>query len=140
MSGIPGAGKDKYVSEVYPNADVVSADSFFMSNGIYQFDASKLSEAHAFCMRKFLQDTYLRHPTIIVNNTNTRIEEIAPYYAIGKAYGAVVRLITIYCDVEKAAIRNVHGVPAQVCQSMAERLANRILPPFWEIETWEVKS
>lgn len=59
--------------------------------------------------------------------------EIAPYYAAAAAYGVPVEMITLVVDPEVAAARNVHGVPIQGIKAMAERIKNRRLPPFWDI-------
>lgn len=147
MSGISGAGKDTYIKGVHPTAQVVSADHFFMVGGEYRFDPTKLGYAHASCMRDFItkcqktndaQVMLGRHSGhIIVNNTNTTTEEIAPYYSVAKAFGAEVTLLTLHCDPEIAAKRNVHGVPLQAIRAMAQRIADRRIPPFWDIRQIE---
>ncbi len=48
--GLPGSGKStltKKIANVYPSAVVCAGDDFFIDqNGNYNFDASKLHEAH----------------------------------------------------------------------------------------------
>lgn len=133
MSGISGAGKDTWIAKNHPEAAVVSADSFFMKDGSYTFDASKLGEAHSFCIRRFIELVRIVYPTILVNNTNLTSEEIAPYYAIGKAYGYEVELVTLYCRPKVAADRNSHGVSLETCIGMLSRLNMRVIPPYWEL-------
>jgi hypothetical protein len=68
---------------------------------------------------------------LVVNNTNTTLVEIAPYYAIAAAYGLEVDLITLLCPPSIAAERNVHGVSLAACEAMDRRIRSRELPPFW---------
>lgn len=133
MSGLPGSGKNYWIEKNHPSAAVVSADDYFMKEGIYQFDAEKLGEAHSFCIRRFIELTRIVYPTIMVNNTNLTSEEIAPYYAIGKAYGYEVELVTLYCRPKVAADRNIHGVSLETCIGMLSRLNMRVIPPYWEL-------
>jgi hypothetical protein len=58
MSGISGSGKDTYIennfyTEHYPPS-ICSADDYFMKDNKYQFNHSKLNEAHGYCLKKFL--------------------------------------------------------------------------------------
>lgn len=157
MSGSSGSGKDTYIKQRFPHAFkklsapmideliddgaslqlVCSADHYFEKSGSYKFDASKLNEAHSECLRDYID--YVQYgfenqndSIVIVNNTNTTVEEIAPYYSIAKAYGATVELVTLVINPEKAAARNVHNVPLASCQAMHKRINARKLPPFWK--------
>jgi hypothetical protein len=71
---------------------------------------------------------------VIVDNTNTTIMEVSPYVAVGQAYGHDVEIITVEADVEIAAARNVHGVPANAVRQMARRLEESAqqFPPWWK--------
>ena len=138
LSGIPGAGKGSWVEENRDNVDyIVSADDYFMVNGEYKYNYQQIQEAHNSCLKKFVE--YIQHvpataqAVIVVDNTNTTSEEIAPYYAIAKAYGAEVALLTFTCSAEVSAARNLHGVPLKSSTVMEKRLAKRILPAHWQI-------
>tara|TARA_B110000503_G_scaffold141849_1_gene236663 strand:- start:1838 stop:2347 length:510 start_codon:yes stop_codon:yes gene_type:complete len=142
MSGVSGAGKDTWIKkfqETNPDVKtfVVSADSYFTTkDGVYNFNPSKLGEAHNACIRDFIQHVrnYIEEDGVVfVNNTNTTSEEIAPYYAIASAYGAEVELVTVYALPHIAAKRNVHGVPEKGIQAMHDRIQARKIPPFWNI-------
>lgn len=135
--GISGAGKSTFIAGRHPGALVCSADQYFMVDGEYRFDPSKIGEAHAWCLRTF---TYLIGPDsragnsvseIVVDNTNTTVAELAPYAALALAYGHELEVITIHCDPTVAHARNTHGVPLEVVQRMSEQLALRKLPPWW---------
>ncbi len=138
MSGPSGSGKSTAVRERWPVARVFSADSFFMASGDYRFDASKLSEAHATCLRGFIE--YIRKPhtegVVVVDNTNCTAHEIAPYYAAAEAYGwppFVARMEVNYADLDMMARRNAHGVPIDVIdlQTAAFLSLHRVDFPRW---------
>lgn len=133
MRGIPGSGKSTLVKrlvEACPTARVVSADHFFMQDGVYVFDPSKLSQAHAACRRAFLHQM-VREPfnrgVVIVDNTNTHAWEIELYVGVALAYDVPVRILRLDVSAEVAAMRNIHGVPPGVVRAMAERM-NESLP------------
>lgn len=139
MSGVSGSGKSTYVHEHFPDAMVCSADHHFMKNGEYNFNPSLLGEAHKMCIQRFTmglidpENPYT--DTIVVDNTNTTSEEIAPYYALGSTFAEKVELITLIpYDPNTCFIRNKHGVPLPAILGMHERLLNRKLPPFWEMK------
>ena len=135
LSGVSGSGKSTYARTRLGSADVVSADSYFYSigGGKYAFDASKLSEAHGACFRRFIQ--LLQHTdenTIVVDNTNTTTEEIAPYVLGAQAFGATCEIVTL-----RGEYSNEHGVPAGTIVAQRTRIENRKLPPWWKSsEVW----
>lgn len=130
LCGISGSGKSSFARENYPDAMVVSADNFFVRpDGTYAFDVARLSEAHATCLRRWID--FLRAGCdVVCDNTNTTTEELAPYVATALAYGADVEVIVLDCPVDVAAARNVHGVPYNVVAAQAARLAKLTPPRF----------
>lgn len=130
LQGIPGAGKSSSIS---PTAKVVSADHFFVMNGKYQFNPRLLTQAHAACLRQYVQFLQAGEEEVVVDNTNTSVAEIAPYYALAEAYGYAVKIHTHLCDAETGAKRNIHGVSLDACERMVSRIerTNRELPPWW---------
>lgn len=134
MSGIPGSGKSTYAREHFPHANILSADDFFVRNGIYTFDPKLLKDAHEFCLRRFAWDSQVQDQTLIVDNTNTTALEICPYAALALAYGHELKIITLKCDVETAFKRNKHNVPLESIQRMHDRLEKRVLPKRWPNE------
>lgn len=68
----------------------------------YRFDPAKLPEAHAQCLKKFIRTAQgntggALGDVIIVDNTNSTVAEIAPYYAIAEAYGYDTRILRVRC-------------------------------------------
>lgn len=139
MRGIPGSGKSTKAREMIgdrksPQALIVSADDYFINigEGVYKFVPALLGEAHASCMKKFLHAVYVEESDlVIVDNTNTRVEEIAPYYSVGKALRYDVEIIQVDCEPTIAAARNSHGVPLDKVLQMYDRMNRARLP--WKV-------
>lgn len=130
MRGIPGSGKSSFVklmedclAEMIPADDmlVVSADDIHIVNGVYKFDGSKLGEGHAQCFRGALRAIEDMIPIIVVDNTNTTNVEMAPYVAMAQAFRYNVHVVHLSVDVNVAARRNIHGVPAKTIEGMSQR-------------------
>lgn len=137
LSGASGSGKSSYIGQCdHPNS-VVSADHYFEKNGEYKFDPSKLSEAHGLCFYNFIE--WCRQPSyegmsIYVDNSNTTVEEIAPYILGASAYGVTARIVTLMAtpsDAQLLADRNRHGVNEKTIRAQLQRIQARKLPPWW---------
>jgi NEDD4-binding protein 2 len=132
MRGASGAGKDWWIRRhVVPSAVIVSADDFFMKDGHYEFDRERLPEAHDMCLRTFLAAIERRAELIIVNNTNTRVWELAPYYRVAEAAGYDVEIIWLIADPLTCFGRSRHNVAAEVIQQMITGVDS--LPPWWQV-------
>ena len=134
LVGIPGAGKSSFANKA--GGAVVSADAYFTNTeGDYDFDAVKIGDAHADCLRKFVDLLQAKEDSIIVDNTNTRVSEIAPYAALALAYGYSHEIIIIECSIDLAITRNTHDVPAKTISDMALRINSlqSELPPYWTV-------
>ena len=144
MCGLPGSGKSTLAHQLTRGQAfcMVSADSFFMENGVYQFNASRLPQAHNQCLRNFaeaLHGQYDGSGGIIVDNTNCSLTEIAPYYRLAQAYNYKPTVLYIPADAETCAQRNVHGVPLEGILKMETRLlfAQRNWPHDWRRLKWQ---
>lgn len=131
LIGPSGAGKSTFSA----GALVVSADFYFMKDGEYHFDPSKLGDAHNACVRAWIEGVQAGHG-VVCDNTNTTLVEIAPYMATAIAYGLDVEVIAFVAEPEQAAAlarRNRHGVPEKVIQGQIARIADTLKawPPFW---------
>lgn len=73
-------------------------------------------------------------PILVVDNTNTMAEEIAPYYSVAKAYGYQVELVTLLIDSSIAYQRNIHSVPLHAVENQDARLRARKLPKFMDLK------
>lgn len=139
LRGVSGAGKSTYISKREDvNTTIVSADFFFidLDTKEYKFDGSKLPQAHAACLRDFINacDSSGNEQKIYVDNTNTTVAELAPYVAIAAAYGHDCEIVTVRADTVAAAERNLHGVPLTGVIAQANRLAaaEKDFAPWWK--------
>lgn len=131
LRGLPGSGKST-LAKGFNNSVVVSADNYFTLNGVYRFEPTKIGQAHNHCMREFLKATQMLVPTIVVDNTNIRLWEMAPYRLIGLALGYTVRIIRVDCAVNLCIKRNIHNVPPATIERMSTSF--EAIPNFFGVE------
>ncbi|XP_065309514.1 NEDD4-binding protein 2-like [Dermacentor albipictus] len=130
MRGLPGSGKTTLAQKICGRGVVLSADHFFCQGGRYNFDKSRLSEAHEWNKRrarKFIQEG--RSP-IIIDNTNVEMWEMMPYVAL--ALRATYHVCVLEPDTpwkfdsRELTQKNMHGVPKRTIDSMLERYDRNI--------------
>jgi len=130
IRGIPGSGKSFYASEFCRRKNLVasnlicSADDFFMSCGVYVFDPTKLPQAHALCMRKFMGLlTVSKLSPVFVDNTHIKKWEYANYRFLAEQCGYEVEIVEFraetVADIAICAGRNSHRVPQEIVWRMA---------------------
>lgn len=116
IRGLPGSGKTTmakaYAVKGYVHCE---ADQYFDNDGTYVFDASKLSAAHADCLRRTIEalDAF---DSVVVSNTFTRQWEMEPYRLAAKRRGVLFRVIEAVGEWP-----NVHGVPDETIERMRAR-------------------
>jgi len=114
---------------------IVGADDLFTDEetGEYRFDPAKIGAAHGYCFQRAIE-AVRRGFTVIVDNTNTTVAEIAPYMLLAQAYGIPARVITLRCDVETAHGRAKHGASREAIKQMHADLEAAVLPSWWAHE------
>lgn len=113
IRGLPGSGKTT-IAKSRPGIHI-EADQYFMVNGCYFFDRSKLRDAHAWCLRE--TETALRNGhSVNVSNTFTQHWEMRPYFDLAKRIGVAVEIVEAIGNWP-----NVHGVPDDVIARMRAR-------------------
>jgi predicted kinase len=139
MRGISGSGKSTLTRKILTDLPrkqsslIVSADHFFLDpEGNYKFNPALLGNAHLDCERRFLEGCQAGIDTIIVDNTNMKLWEMAPYRTIGMLYGYFIRYISLTCDPQIAQERNKHGVPLHVIQNQVKNFEP--VPKSWGTE------
>jgi predicted kinase len=132
MRGPSSFGKSTYAARTWPGAAVCSADHFMYEGGVYRFAQEKLPEAHRLCMTKFVFHLTQGTDVIVVDNTNIRVEDIAPYYRLAETFGAEVRVVQMVANPFRTAGRNVHGVPPNRVLAMYRLMGP--LPKEWAVD------
>jgi predicted kinase len=114
IRGVSGSGKTTLAQKI--GAVVMEADQYFEDAvGGYNFDASKLKEAHAYC--KSGVDYWMKHNhDVVVSNTFTRRWEFQPYLDMADGYDYDVQVITV-----EGNFGSIHNVPDEVIQKQRDR-------------------
>jgi predicted kinase len=124
LRGIPGSGKSTLGDIILQttqsnNQDVLSADNFFNDDkGNYNFDVTKLKEAHNWCQQKCAERMKLEFSKIVVANTFTQDWEMAPYFEMADRYK--YRIHTVIVE-NRHDSKNIHGVPEDKLEIMKNR-------------------
>lgn len=135
MRGLAGSGKTTMVDGIVEFANmnyipvvVRSTDYFWMEDGEYKFDASKLGKAHEWNQEHVKKSIESNVNWIIVDNTNTTYKECAPYIEMAANNGYNLALRTpphLWAfDVDICAERNTHNVPKEAIQKMKDRFVS----------------
>lgn len=121
IRGLPGSGKSteakRLAAENPDNFKIYEADDYFLdtTSGIYNFDATKLQEAHHNCQEA--TKTSLREGfNVIVSNTFSTLWELRPYQFIANKYNVELNIRQM-----NNSFKNIHNVPDEVIQKMIKR-------------------
>lgn len=117
IRGIPGTGKTtlaKSLLATIQNSSHIETDDYFVSNGVYNFDYSKIKEAHRWCQNT-TRDLIKSGKTVIVSNTFVRKWEFGFYLDLAKDYVIPVRTIVLTKE-----YGSVHNVPDADIERMRE--------------------
>jgi len=124
LRGIPGSGKSTLGDVILQttqsnNQDVLSADNFFNDDkGNYNFDATKLKEAHNWCQQKCAERMKLQFSKIVVANTFTQEWEMAPYFEMADRYKYRIHSVIVE---NRHDSKNIHSVPEDKLEIMKNR-------------------
>jgi hypothetical protein len=124
VRGLPGSGKSTFARSIAKPYQIFEADQYFMKRGKYNFDPTKLRDAHDSCkqrvvnrMRESLFNSiFFRN--IVVSNTFTQDWEMKFYRNIARKYGYKVHTIIVE---NRHKGTNVHGVPEDKIEIMKDR-------------------
>jgi predicted kinase len=121
VRGLPGSGKSTFAKTL--GGTHFETDNFFMVDGEYKFDGSKIKEAHNWCQNSvnsamILNNTAGLNEIIVVSNTFTQEWEMKPYYEMAETYG--YKVFSIIVENRHGGI-NQHNVPEEVLNSMKNR-------------------
>ena len=116
LRGLPGSGKSTLAQSL--GNMTIEADEYFTYNGKYEFDASKLKDAHAWCQntaKVWMTNSVKR---IVMSNTFTQEWEMQPYYDLAEKYG--YRVYSLIVE-NRHDGKNQHGVPEEKLVQMKNR-------------------
>jgi predicted kinase len=125
VRGLPGSGKSTF-AEALVGSDflVCEADKYFIVDGEYKFDGTKIKQAHEWCRNRvetYMKDSLVNdqfYREIAVSNTFTQEWEMESYYKLAEQYGYMV--FSIIVENRHGGV-NEHGVPADKLEQMKNR-------------------
>ena len=131
VRGLPGSGKTSFASAIWNDYAVCEADKFFYDKeGNYNFDPSKLKEAHTWCKNEVEtrmidhQNNQQYYPEIAVSKTFTQEWEMEDYFKLADKYG--YKVVSLILE-NRHGSKNVHGVPDEKLQIMKDRFQIKLI-------------
>jgi predicted kinase len=116
LRGLPGAGKSTLAKSI--GGMHIEADMYFMYEGKYDFDVTKIKEAHAWCQNAVKVWMTNKVPKIVASNTFTQEWEMQPYYDLAKQHGYTVYSLIVE---NRHGGVNEHNVPQETLEKMKQR-------------------
>jgi len=109
IRGIPGSGKTTHAKTQYPTYPCVSADDYFYTNNKYNFDLSRIMQAHDYCFNKIKKLLEQKKDCIVANTFVTRDELFKYINAFNNISEIkVIRMLNEFKD--------IHNVPNHITQ------------------------
>jgi len=125
IRAVSGAGKSTFAETFAPDSCICCADDYFTDGqGNYNFDASKLGQAHKACQEKYLE--LLDSPfidTIVVSNTNTKESDYKFY--LDEAEKRDIMVFSLVLE-NRHGNKNVHNVPDHVLERQEQNIKNSL--------------
>jgi predicted kinase len=121
VRGIPGSGKSTFAKSL--GGTHFETDMFYMVDGEYKFDGTKIKEAHQWCQNNVHNAMILNHTAdlnkvIVVSNTFTQEWEMKPYFEMADRYD--YKVFSIVVENRHGGV-NEHNVPEEVLTKMRDR-------------------
>ena len=127
IRGCPGSGKSTLAESL--GGTHLEADMYFMEDGGYKFDITRLKDAHQWCQDSVEEAmTWDVNPEIeflsvgvsriVVSNTFTQEWEMKPYFDLAKKYG--YKVYSLIVENRHGGV-NEHGVPEDKLNIMRKR-------------------
>ncbi len=147
LRGLPGSGKSTLAKQLAGETGIIcSADDFFVDEkGKYNWDPSKISEAHRWNHARIKDSISVGISPVIIDNTHVtqwELQQLKPLveYAENHGYDVQIKEPTTpwAFNAEELAKRNTHGVPLDSITSKLERwhhnptveeIKNNFIPP-----------
>ena len=126
LRGLPGSGKSTLAKMLVGDKDYChkEADMYFMGrDGNYNFNPSKLRDAHKWCQEEIEFAMRYEHSPVVVSNTFTQEWEMEEYYKLAEVYG--YRVHSLIVENRHGGV-NKHGVPEEKIKQMKSRFEIKI--------------
>ena len=121
LRGLPGSGKSTLAESL--GGSHMEADKYFTYEGKYEFDVTKLKDAHDWCqnaVKVFMENKSKR---VVVSNTFTQEWEMLPYYDLAEKHG--YKVYSLIVENRHGGV-NEHGVPEDKLKLMKKRFEMKL--------------
>ena len=121
LRGLPGSGKSTLAESL--GGSHMEADKYFTYEGKYEFDVTKLKDAHDWCqnaVKVFMENKSKR---VVVSNTFTQEWEMTPYFELAEKHG--YKVYSLICENRHGGV-NEHGVPEDKLKLMKKRFEMKL--------------
>jgi predicted kinase len=121
LRGLPGSGKSTLAESL--GGSHMEADKYFTYEGKYEFDVTKLKDAHDWCqnaVRVFMEN---KNKRVVVSNTFTQEWEMQPYFDLAEKHG--YRVYSLIVENRHGGV-NEHGVPEDKLKLMKKRFETKL--------------
>lgn len=112
IRGLPGSGKSTYAKSL--NCLVLEADMYSMRNGKYDYDHSRIADAHAWCLEQAQRAIDLGID-VAVANTFCQFKFLIPYITYAQDHNCPVYIKEMFGN-----YGNIHNVPEIVLKRMKD--------------------
>lgn len=119
MRGLPGSGKSTLARKLVEGGVIHSTDDLRMRDGVYHWDPRETEALHRQNLDNFRESLSKGISPVVVDNTNIRNWEHAPYRFEAECAGYQVIVISVYADPLECAARNTHQVPEETILLMS---------------------
>jgi len=124
VRGVPGCGKTTFAEMIAgSNGQVFETDEYFETDDGYDFDPSKLGEAHEWCRSQVEGAMKNGVQTVVLANTSSCVWEFIKYYRMAAEYGYRAHSVV---KENRHGSESEHGVPESTCNSMRNRFEIRL--------------
>ena len=121
LRGLPGSGKSTLAKSL--GGKHFEADMYFVRDGEYQFDVTKLKDAHEWCRSSVGGLMINEEPKLVVSNTFTQEWEMESYYKLAEQYG--YRVYSLIVENRHGGV-NEHGVPEEKLEQLKNRWETKL--------------
>lgn len=122
VRGLPGSGKSTFAKTLAKSLNIPfwEADQFFYKDGQYNFDPTKLGEAHAQCFENFCKTAF---DGCVVSNTFTTEKELEKYcqFCVDNCLQFTVLIVE-----NRHGNKSIHDVPETVVDTMRNRFSVKL--------------
>jgi predicted kinase len=136
LRSAPGGGKSTYARRVKAkmkglygiSVAVCSADDYFVKNGTYTFDRTKLGRAHEYCREQAHKAMIHNAPYVLLDNTNVKRNDFSEYIRMAQEFGyqTIEKIFGLDATLDELVKRGTHNVPREKVELMARKLVDSI--------------